>query len=297
MTDTPKDALKSALARIPVPPSNLSDYIAALNLPPSPPSTTTSTYVRQAEERFEKRLDKLKRILPVTEGRVVPDDDDLIIGGARRLTLSVLFLDICKFSQIDSFENRDQDRVLVLLNLFMAEMLHIVREYEGEFEKNTGDGIMAYFGSGLRGERTQRAVDAAVTMHLYNDEVISPRLQQLGLPAVKFRVGIETGPVTVAKVGVRGDHHSLVAIGNTPNVACKLMTLIPEGGIAIGHYARYQLSTNWQKQTKSIGSLTGYLIRGTTTPYPAWELTYRAPKPSDSALGWIPGVSSSLGGL
>jgi adenylate cyclase len=168
----------------------------------------------------------------------------------------------------------------------------VVRTHGGDFEKNTGDGLMAYFKDGSEAECTQRAVDAAVTMHCYNDQVISPKLKALGLPEIKFRVGIETGLITIANVGVRGDHHSLVAIGNVPNIACKLMNLIPNGGIVVGSYTRNLLPQEWQKETNSIGPLPGYVLQGTSTPYPAWELKYRAPiTPS-----WVSDLSGMLGG-
>jgi class 3 adenylate cyclase len=262
---------------------------------PAQPAKTTSSQVTLAEERFKKRLQQLNSILPVTSGRTVPDDDDLIIGGARRLKLAVLFLDICGFSRIANGDDNEQDRVLKLLNLFMAEMLHVVKSHEGIFEKNTGDGLMAYFGEAPQAECTQRAVDAAVTMHCYNDQVISPRLKNLGLPEVKFRVGIETGSVTLANVGVRGDHHSLVAVGNTPNIACKLMKLIPAGGIVLGDFARSLLSEGWKRETAFIGPLPDYFFTGTQTPYSAWELKYRAPS-NNPAMDWAALVSAIPGG-
>jgi class 3 adenylate cyclase len=265
--------------------ASLIGMMASLPSPPAQPAKTTYSHVTHAEERFEKRLQQLNSILPVPPGRVVPDYEDLIIGGARRLQLAVLFLDICGFSRIASYDGDEQDRVLKLLNLFMAEMLRVVKSHDGTFEKNTGDGLMAYFGEAPLSECAQRAVDAAVTMHCYNDQVISPRLKAHGLPEVKFRVGIETGLVTIANVGVRGDHHSLVAVGNVPNIACKLMKLIPEGGIVLGNAARDFLSDAWKRETASIAPLDGYVMHETNIPYPAWELKYRAPLDWVSSLG------------
>ena len=272
-------------------PSNLYGALGLIPVTPTPdqPSATTRAQIRQAEERFDKRLQKLNQILPIRPGRVVPDDDDLMIGDARRLKLAVLFLDICSFSQVPSYDEAEQDSVLKLLNLYMAEMLHVVRTHGGIFEKNTGDGLMAYFKDGSESESAHKAVETAVTMHCYNDRVISPRLKGIGLPEIKFRVGIEAGLVTIANVGVRGDHHSLVAIGNTPNVACKLMNLIPSGGIVLGHYTRQLLSAGWQNETAELGTLPGFVIKGTETPYPAWVLKYRAP--DQSALFSLYGTS------
>jgi adenylate cyclase len=267
-------------------------------VPPTAPSKTSYSQINLAQGRFDKRLQQLREVVPVGNGRVVPDTEDLTIGDARRLkTVSVLFLDICKFSTIDSGDDAQQDLVFMTLSLFMTEMLHIVRDHQGHFEKNTGDGLMAYF-DGPEAESTQRAVDAAVTMHCYNDQVISPKLLASGLPAIKFRVGIETGLVTIARIGVRGDHNSLVAVGNTPNIACKLMTLIEDGGIVLGNSARSRLPESWKNQTVPGGPLPGFIIRGTQTPYPAWVLTYRAPDSSwaAAAFGILGGGASGLGG-
>jgi class 3 adenylate cyclase len=201
-----------------------------------------------------------------------------MIGDARRLKLAVLFLDICKFSQMPNEEPDEQDKVLKLVNLFMAEMLQIVKMHDGEFEKNTGDGLMAYFNAGSEGESTKRAVDAAVTMHCYNDQVISPGLKANGLPGIKFRVGIEAGLVTIANVGVHGgDHRSMVAIGTPSNIACKLMSLIPNGGIVMGGHTQPLLPEDWKRETTSLGCLPGFVFKGTQMPYTAWELKYRAP--------------------
>jgi adenylate cyclase len=133
-------------------------------------------------------------------------------------------------------------------------------------------------------------------MHHYNDHVISPRLKRLNLPEVKFRIGIETGSVVIANVGVRGgdgDHRSLVAVGTTANVACKLMTLIPGGGVVLGDATRGHLSPEWQVQTTQIGTLPGFVFKRTTTPYPAWELKYRAPTPNTA--GYL-AAFAALGG-
>jgi hypothetical protein len=72
-----------------------------------------------------------------------------------------------------------------------------------------------------------------------------------------------------------------------------MMSLAKEGGIVIGNYTRYNcLSEDWKKETKPIGTVDGFTIIGTGAPYPAWELTYRAPNP----MVWA-SLAGSLGGL
>ena len=91
------------------------------------------------------------RVDASTEGRVIPEEDQLAIGEGKHFPeLAVLFLDICGFSNLPNWTTEEQKTILKTLNLFMGEMLAIVRDFGGIFEKNTGDGLMAYFGEGSR---------------------------------------------------------------------------------------------------------------------------------------------------
>ena len=99
----------------------------------------------------EARIVKAVRALAersVTSGRTVPSADDLVIGSGRRLKAAVMFLDISRFSSRSSEESRDQDSNLIMLMLFFSEMVRIAEDYGGTVEKNTGDGLMAYFEDG-----------------------------------------------------------------------------------------------------------------------------------------------------
>ena len=156
------------------------------------PAKTTAGEVEKARERFQERLKRHQRGPLIALGRVVPNHDDLPIGNARRLeNITVLFLDICNFSRMNSETAAEQENVHRVLDLFMAEMLGVVQSHGGEFEKNTGDGFMAYFAGNLE-DATRIAVDAAITMHCYNDRVVSPGLKANGLPEVQFRIGIDS---------------------------------------------------------------------------------------------------------
>ena len=44
------------------------------------------------------------------------------------------------------------------------------------------------------------------------------------------------------------------------------MTLIPNGGIALGSHTRYLLSTAWQGQTAPLNPLLPYVLKGTSNP-------------------------------
>lgn len=162
----------------------------------------------------------------------------------------------------------------------MGEMLAIVRDFGGTFEKNTGDGLMAYFGEGSKTieDAVKPAVEAAVTMHFVNDTILAPLLKSEGFQPFSFRIGIDTGPVTIGKVAIHGGTHgSALAIGAMPNVACKIMKLIPSGGICLGERSRNALPNNWKPECTVATGETGFVYLPQRTPYPAWILNYRAP--------------------
>jgi hypothetical protein len=65
----------------------MSSY-GALTLPsltsgPIAPSSTSWSETHEADQRFEKRLNRLHELLPIAAGRVIPDEEDLLIGDAR----------------------------------------------------------------------------------------------------------------------------------------------------------------------------------------------------------------------
>jgi class 3 adenylate cyclase len=272
--------------RIPPPPPGGFGLLASLlGQWPTNPSKWSKSFKQRIIERLLKRRNVLdERINAVVQGRTVPDLDDVSIGSGSQCPLAILFLDICGFSTLPNWFPQEQKRVLALMNLFMAEMISIVREFEGHFEKNTGDGLMAYFGEGAKSDadRVKPAVEAATVMHYFNDNVLGPYLESTKIPKLRFRVGIDVGPVTLARIGVKSadsDYNSMVAIGTTANVACKLMNLIPDGGICVGEHAYRSLPNDWAMRCTRSDRPTIFVYVATQQPYPGWVLDYRLTEP------------------
>jgi adenylate cyclase len=274
-------------------PSNVVEMMLA-GLPPSfgtgslsppplgRPQKFNRAYRQEVVDRGNRRINVLaQRLDDITDGRVMPDRDDITIGGARRFDLAILFLDICGFSARSNWVESDQKNVLKIMNMFMAEMLSIVDDFGGTYEKNTGDGLMAYFGENENSaEATVKpAVETAVIMHYVNDHLLTPWFQEQGLQAVTFRVGIDYGPVMIARVGIHGDNSSRVAVGTTANIANKLMNRIPNGGICIGDKVRMALPHNWASACKQCSEDSGFVYVADKSPYTAWELNHRLSDP------------------
>lgn len=237
-----------------------------------------SSYWQAQISRINSVRDKIAATLPSQPGRVVPDDEDLVIGQGRRLNMAVLFLDINGFSKRPSEMEDEQILLLKVLNLFFTEMIRIAEEYGGAVEKNTGDGLMAYFddGGGTPAEiGSKRAVACALTMMAANDHLIKPILDATPVPDIKFRVSIDHGPVTVARLGAARRFNANVAIGTTANFACKMLAFAVPGDIVIGEAVRNQLPPAWHQFTQCMAVTTGWVYRQTGRPCLLYKYTGR----------------------
>lgn len=237
-----------------------------------------ASYWQEQFDRIKALRDKIAATAPSLPGRVVPEDEDLIIGQGRRLKMAVLFLDISGFSSRPSETDDEQMLVLKVLNLFFTEMIKIAEEYGGTVEKNTGDGLMAYFedGGGTPSEvGCKRAVACALTMMAANDYFIKPILDATPVPQVQFRVSIDYGFVTVARLGAARRFNANVAIGATANFAGKMLAFAQPGDIVIGATVRDQLPPAWYSYTQAMPVVTGWSYRQTGLPYPLYKYTGR----------------------
>lgn len=191
-----------------------------------------------------RRIQSLHRA--IVAGRVIPDPADLPIGRGRRLQAAVLFLDICDFTKRPSESADEQEGHVRVLSLFFSEMIKIIGDYGGIVEKNTGDGIMAYFSqsAGL-GDVRQRAVACAMTMFHAADQFINPIIAQSGLEILHFRICVDYGWITVARLGAAQRFNHIVAIGDVANRASKMLAHASADEILIGDSMLGGLPQDW----------------------------------------------------
>ncbi|HXA18931.1 MAG TPA: adenylate/guanylate cyclase domain-containing protein [Thermoanaerobaculia bacterium] len=237
----------------------------------------TPAYWQSQRARVSGVREKIVARTNALPGRVVPEEDDLVIGQGRRLPLAVMFLDISGFSSRQSESVEEQEMLLRVLNLFFSEMVKIAEDYGGTVEKNTGDGLMAYFEDDILGTTgVHKAVASALTMFAANDHLISPILRATPVPEIKFRVSIDYGNVTIGRLGAAQRFNALVAIGATANFASKMLTLAQPGQIVLGATAYAKLPLVWQTQYAKLHTLTtGWIYQATGAAYSLYEYTGR----------------------
>lgn len=184
------------------------------------------TYLAQIGDRIGRTVQAISaRSRHVSQGRAVPDDGSLPIGTGRRMNATVLFLDICAFSSRASEEIDQQVNILQAMTVMFSEFISIISDHGGVVEKNTGDGLMAYF-TNIPGEQqnhASRAVEAALYIFYANQQIISPMFGGVGFAPFEVRMTIDTGDIVFAEVGSPRAFRGIVAIGTAANQAAKAL--------------------------------------------------------------------------
>jgi adenylate cyclase len=233
----------------------------------------TAEYRQQQVTRLVKALQRLGEI-DTTPGRVVPEAEDLVIGTGRILSAAIMFVDISRYSSWPAETVEEQRRVLTILNLFFTEMVRVSEDYGGTVEKNTGDGLMAYFEDHSGDEGSKRAVACTLTMLDTNTSLLAPVLASANYAPIQFRVSVDHGPITVGRLGAARRFNAIVAVGIAANIVSKMLSSAQAGEIVIGDSVRNRLPVYWQSSwTHVIDDPTGWVYRMTGLRYPFYRYT------------------------
>ncbi|MDP9412780.1 MAG: adenylate/guanylate cyclase domain-containing protein [Pseudomonadota bacterium] len=222
----------------------------------------------------------------VARGWIIPAVQDLPIGRGRRLEAAVLFLDISGFTSRPSETAEEQDAQVRILSLFFSEMIRIVGDFGGTVEKNTGDGIMAYFGRPRRSapDTRQRALVCALYMFHAADHLINPVILASGVDPLRFRICLDFGSITVARLGAAQRFNHIVAVGTAANRTSKMLAHAGPGNLLIGDAMLPGLPADWLEQhVEHTGTLSEWFYDDGQA-YNFWRYRGRWPAPRGSFL-------------
>ena len=168
-------------------------------------SGMTSTAIEQAREKGQKEIMRKlfeKHVSPEVAEAVWQQRELFLEGGrprSQKLTVTVLFTDLKGFSTVS--EKMDPQALMDWLNGYMDKMTKIVMDHGGIVDDYFGDAIKVNFGVPLPrttdAEIRQDAVNAVTCALAMEREMIrlNMGMRERGLPMLKMRVGIYTGPV------------------------------------------------------------------------------------------------------
>ena len=178
---------------------------------------------------------------------------------AERRQLTVMFCDLVGSTALSAI--LDPEELNALIKSYRAACGAVVSRYSGHVAQYLGDGILVYFGWPVAYEdAAERAVRSAL------DIVDAVKVMPSARP-IEVRIGLATGPVVVGEDSPDGGAESGLAVGETPNLAARLLALANPGEIVIAPATRRLLGNAF-----SLTDLGRHSLKGIEQPVQAWRL-------------------------
>jgi class 3 adenylate cyclase/predicted ATPase len=151
---------------------------------------------------------------------------------AERRQLTVMFCDLVGSTDLSG--QLDPEDLREVIRAYQESAADVIQTYEGHIAQYLGDGVLIYFGFPVSHEDdAKRALYAGLgivdAMGTLNTRLAADYNVQLAV-----RIGIHTGPVVVGEMG-GGEHYENLALGETPNIAARLIKLAPSNTVLISH--------------------------------------------------------------
>ncbi len=177
------------------------------------------------ELSFDEKLAKIQRYLPKDLTQKILAQRDKIEGERKQVT--VMFCDMEGFTSLT--EKLGSEQMYSIMDEVYEILIHKVHDYEGTVNELTGDGIMALFGAPIALEDApQRAIRSALAIHREINRFSEQLKTEKGMPSIKMRIGIHTGPVVVGTLG-NDLRVEFKAVGDTVNLASRTEGLAEPG--------------------------------------------------------------------
>lgn len=235
-------------------------------------------YMTRITNRVVRDLTQLyARTSPVRDGLRVPDSGTMPIGTGKRMKATILFLDICGFSDLPSEEPDEQGSILQSISLLFSEFIRIIEDFGGTVEKNTGDGLMAYFSGSpdFNWQHEVRALVASLYMLKASEQDIQPIFELSQVPPLPIRITLNTGNITIAEVGAKGRFRGIVAVGTAANVASKMLKVAKKGDLLVGWNVVPNLPPELARHLNLHSYSDQFTFRSSGLPYPYFTFSGR----------------------
>ena len=196
----------------------------------------------------------------------------------ERRVATVVFADLSGFTSMST--NTDPEEVRALVDRCMSLLTEIIERFGGTVDKYIGDAVLALWGVPVACEdHAERAVRAALEMQRCALEH-APEFGGLTL-----RIGVNTGELMFAPVGPEHQRQQTV-IGDVVNIASRLQTSAPRGGILVGE-------ETWRATRRAIRyeQVEPFTVKGRDAPLDGWlALEALAAAPGERPLSDVPMV-------
>lgn len=221
-------------------------------------------YLRDAREKAVMRRSFEAYFPPSVVKKIIDRPESITMGGQKK-ELTILFSDIKSFTRYSA--DMDPDRVQRLLNDYFGVMTDVVFNHQGTVDKFIGDGLMVFFGDpDPQPDHALRCVRAALDMQEKVRENHA-RWREIGGIDLRIRIGISTGMAVAGNMG-SARRLSYTVIGATVNLAQRLESKAPEGGILISQRTRDLVADQ-----VAVGEVRHIRLKGYEAFVPVYEVT------------------------
>ncbi len=223
---------------------------------------------------------------PVVE-RLKEDPNTILKLGGTRIRAAVLFSDIAGFTPWA--EAQAPEEVVAFLNRYFALMDEAIEQTQGILDKRMGDGLMVVFLAhktsppSIQDEEwsrtgtitpppavhpAHRAIECALRMQ---EAVERLNREGSGFERLMVRIGVAYGDLVAGNMGSMGHRLEYTVIGDVVNVASRLESNCPPGGIFVTQGALEQAAGAFV--ARSRGPLS---VKGRRRPVDTCEVLGRA---------------------
>jgi adenylate cyclase len=189
------------------------------------------------------------------------DPNSLQLGG-KRVDITVLFADVRGFTSFS--ETQEPEKLVKILNRYLAAMAESVLSQEGTIDKFMGDAIMSWFNAPVpQADHTLRAVKAALALR----EAVEGLYKELP-PAehLAFGVGIHYGDAILGLIGTER-RLEYTAISDSVNTAKRLQENSAKNQIIISREAYARV-----KDDIEVKAIAPVAAKGKTAPLEVYEV-------------------------
>ena len=194
-------------------------------------------------QRLAEQVELRNRFIRETFGRYLTDEvvaslldspTGLQLGGEKR-KVTMVMADLRGFTSLS--ERITPERVVAILNRYLAAMVKIIKQYQGTIDEFIGDAIFVLFGAPIwQEDDAQRAVACALQMQSAMASVNQQNRQE-GLPEVEMGIGVHTGQVVVGNIG-SPERMKYGVVGSHVNLTSRIQSYTIGGQILISEATR-----------------------------------------------------------
>jgi class 3 adenylate cyclase len=201
----------------------------------------------------------------------------------ERVDVGLFFCDLRGFTSLSA--TLEPHEVRAMLNHFYDLLTEIIHTYGGTVLKFVGDEVFAVFGAPLPCENNAQAtLDCAVEIQRQAPE-LDQELADLGIPPVKFGIGMNAGDVVAAHIG-GGRRRQYDIVGDTVNLGSRLCGQAGKGEIVLPESMIHRFTT-----VPPMESMGAVQLKGLEQPVPLFKVTVGDSEPRQAAPAAAPARS------